>query len=75
MLKGEKIYPVCYRIYLNLNYGDSVRAKSFGCLWDSRQNKWYFHEDNYLKSGIKYSTTLHAELSPYMILDGKTIYL
>ena len=75
MFKGEKIYPVCYRIYLSLNYGDSVRAKSFGCLWYSRQNKWYFHEDNYLKSGIKYSTTLHAELCPYMFLDGKTIYL
>jgi len=75
MFKGEKMYPVCYRIYLNFKYEDSVRAKSFGCLWDSRQNKWYFHKDNYLKSGIKYSTVLHGELCPYMILNDTITYV
>jgi len=75
MFKGEKIYPVCYRIYLNLNYEDSVRAKSFGCLWDSRQNKWYFHNDDYLSSGIKNNHILHNELRPHMITNNKITYL
>lgn len=75
MFKGVKIYPVCYRIYLELQYEDSVRAKSYGCLWDSRLNKWYFHENNYVKSGIKYNPVLRTELRPYMILNNTVTYV
>jgi hypothetical protein len=69
MFKGQKIYPVCYRIYLNLKFEDHVRAKTYNCLWDSRINRWYFHEDEYMKSGIKTDILLHNELCPYMILN------
>ena len=69
MFKGQKTYPACDRIYLNIKYGEHVRAKSYNCLWDSRINKWYFHEDDYDKSGIKIDTALREELSPYMMLN------
>jgi hypothetical protein len=71
MFKGKKIYSVCYRIYLNLKYEDHVRAKTYNCLWDSRINKWYFHDDDYEKSCIKTDTVMHKELCPHMIVNGE----
>lgn len=70
MFKGQKIYSVSCRIYLDIKFEDHVRAKSYKCLWDSRIHQWYFHEDDYVKSGIKRDTLLHNELSPYMIIDN-----
>jgi len=70
MFIGQKIYPVWYRIYLHLNFEHLERAKSYGCLWDSHIHKWYFHKEQYLKSGIKDNIVLHGELRPYMILNN-----
>ena len=75
MFKGGKIYTVTYRIYLELKYEESSRAKSYGCLWDSRIHKWYFYEDDYMKSGIKNNSVLRKELCPYMILNDTNNYV
>jgi len=75
MFKGQKTYPVCYRIYLNIKYEHHVRAKKYNCLWDSRINKWYFHEYDYEKSGIKSNIILHEELCPYMILNDVVVFV
>lgn len=72
---NTKFYSPCYRIYLHLQYNEHVEAKSYGCLWDSRRNKWYFHNDEYVKSGIKNDIDLHNKLRPHMILDNKIQYL
>jgi len=75
MFKGAKIYAACHRIYLDFKFEEDKRAKKYGCLWDSSRNKWYFHKEDYMKSGIKYNLTLHGELSPTMIIDGKIHYV
>jgi hypothetical protein len=73
MFIGKKTYPVYYRIYLNIKFEEHVRAKSYNCLWDSRIKKWYFNEEDYVKSGIKLDAELHKELCPYMILNNAVV--
>lgn len=75
MFKSKKIYPVCYRIYLNLRFDEHKRAKDYGCLWDSRQNKWYFYSDEYIRSGIKNNIDLYDDLRPHMIINNKIEFL
>jgi hypothetical protein len=70
-----RVYPVSKRIFLNLKYEDVKRAKSYSCMWDAQRNKWYFHKDDYLKSGIKYNEKLHSELCPYMIINSEILYV
>jgi hypothetical protein len=75
MFVGKKIYPVTSRIYLKLDFFDVDRAKGYGCLWDSRQNMWYFHDEECECSGIMENVNLYTELKPFKIIGDKRFYM
>jgi len=75
MFVGKKIYPVTSRIYLNLGFYDVNRAKGYGCLWDSRRNMWYFHDDEYKHARIEENIDLHTELKPFKIIGDVRFYI